>query len=234
MNIPQLPSRSIQFFLLCLVLFSTSCNRGFKSKDFNTITDNHRLIAVLPFKMVYSGAVHERVPPDALTEIAVAESKAFQQSYLNEILRSTRGGKKSIWVNIQDIPTTLSRLDKANISIADSWDMSSQDLARVLEVDAVVRGTIEKTQFISDVTSYGIDLGIQVIDIVTNGGASRTLPFGNVNNKEVRASYNLTSEEDGSLLWGINYQLEADWNMRADQLVDNINRRSARRFPYRD
>lgn len=220
--------------LICLPVFFlllfTSCKQYYTVADFEEKTFNHQTIAVLPFEMVYTG-----VPPKELTEediqrIEISESKAFQSSFFNAILASTRQGRNQLRVDFQHYSKTLNILKENGIDIRDSWEKDPAELAKLLGVDAVVKAQIEKRMYMSDLASYGIEAGTQIIGAITN---NRVLPFINNRNKTVRTDYTLVNQDDGNVLWSIAYDFDADWRSTSEDVIETINARSARRFPYR-
>jgi len=164
--------------------------------------------------------------------IAEAESKAFMISFYNEVLRSTRGGKKPIRVDVQHFDKTLSILKANNIDIRSSWKEDPGKLAKMLGVDAVVKARVEKHRLMSDLASYGIDLGVHIIGILSDYKIWFWLPPDLTKSKEIKSSCSLMDKE-GATLWSIAYDDEADWRKPANKIIDDINRKSAKRFPYR-
>ncbi|MFC1784476.1 hypothetical protein ACFL0J_02445 [Candidatus Neomarinimicrobiota bacterium] len=219
---------SFIFFLLL-----ASCTPFFISHDFEIQTAYHRNIAILPFEMHYTGIIPDELDELAISEIEEAESKAFMISYYNEVLRSTRGGKKSIRVNIQHYKDTFQALVENDVSIIESWDMKAQELASLLQVDAVLRGDIEKNQLITDLESLGIDIGLHILNVLTENTLWPWIPYSLTKSKEIKANYSLLNGQDGYTLWSIAYDIEADWRSPAKQIIDDVNRRSSKKFPYR-
>ena len=221
---------------LVLLLISTiifCCTPFFISHDFEIQTAGHQEIAILPFEMIYTGLIPEKLTEEDLILIEEAESVAFMTSYYNEVLRSTRSGKKPIRVKIQHYKNTLQVLDEKGINIFESWDMRTEELAKILQVDAVLRGSIEKNQLIPDLESFGIDIGIHIINILTDNSLWPWIPFSLTKSKEVKTNYSLVNGQDGSTLWSIAYEIEADWRSPANEIIDDVNRRSSKKFPYR-
>lgn len=222
--------KATSYLTLLILLFFTSCKKYYTVVDFEEKTETHQTIAVLPFEMIYAG-----IPPESLTEediqrIEVGESKAFQASFFDAILASTRRGKKQLRIDVQHYSKTLSLLEKNEIEIKDSWNKNPEELAEILGVDAVVKARIEKTRYMSDLASYGIEVGTQVIRVLTN---NRFLPFVNSRNKDVNTSFALVNKEDGNALWSISYDYAANWRSKSNDVVNNINNKAARKFPYR-
>lgn len=222
--------KATTFFSMLLLLLLTGCKRYYTVAGFDEKTAEHQTIAVLPFEMIYSGIPPRDLTQEDIERIEAGESRAFQASFFDAILASTRRGKKQLRVDVQHYSKTLSILKDNEIGILDSWDKNPEELADLLGVDAVVKGRIEKTRYMSDLASYGIEVGTQVISILTN---NQFLPFINNRNKNVRTGYTLINKDDGNALWSIAYEFNADWRSNSNDIVDGINAKSARRFPYR-
>lgn len=218
-------------FIFSLLLFC--CTPFFISHDFDIQTAQHKNIAILPFEMHYTGIIPDELMDTALNKIEEAESRAFMSSYYNEVLRSTKSGRKPIRVNIQHFNNTLQILEENDISITESWSMKSEDIATLLKVDAVLRGHIEKNQLITDLESFGIDIGIHILNILTDNALWSWIPSDLTKSKEVLTNYTLLDGTDGATLWSIAYSIDADWRSPANEIIDSVNRRSSKKFPYR-
>ena len=214
--------------LLSLIISLSSCKSYYLASDFDTRTTGHKTIAVLPFEIQTEASLPPELSEADIEQIQESESKAFQVSFHNQILRSTQRGNRALRIKLQHYSKTINTLEENNISIIDSWEESPETLAQILGVDAVVKGRIQKEKYFSDELSVGIEIGSILLDRI----GTRGLPISN-NNKSVRADFSILDSEEGSILWSINYNCQADWRQQADQIVDNINRRSARHFPYR-
>jgi hypothetical protein len=221
---------SIILFLLLACI--GGCKPYYLASDFNNRTAQHKVAAILPFEMLFTGKKPEKLSDDDVRIIEEAESKAFMISYYNRILASTRNGKKPIRIDIQHYDKTLSILKDNNIDIRSSWKESPDKLAKTLGVDAVVKAHIEKRRLMSDFASYGIDIGRHILGILTDYSAWMFLPSDVTRSKEVKTSYALI-DKDGYTLWSIAYDEEADWHQSSNEIIDHVNHKAAKRFPYR-
>ncbi len=217
---------------VALLTFLSGCKSYFLVADFDTRTANHKTVAILPFEMIFTGVKPEKLTDEDLRIIEDAESKAFMISFYNEVLRSTRSGKKPIRVDVQHFDKTLSILKTNNIDIRSSWSEDPSKLAKMLGVDAVVKARVEKHRLMSDLASYGIDLGIHIIGILSDHSIWFWLPPDLTKSKEIKSSFSLLDKE-GATLWSISYDEDADWRRPANEIIDHINRKSAKHFPYR-
>ena len=229
-------NQNLKFFVLYVVLVSAfllpSCKTAYIVSNFDARTAAHKTVAVLPFEMIFSGKMPEQLSVAELEKIKDAESKAFMISFYNEILRSTKGGKKPIRVDIQHYDKTLNLLNANGIDIRSAWNEDPGKLTTILGVEAVVKARIEKHRLMSDLASYGIDLGVHIISVISDNALWFWMPHELTKSKEVKTSYSLLDKQ-GAVLWSIAFNIEADWREPANHIIDNINRKSAKTFPYR-
>lgn len=218
---------------LLMTLIIGSCTPYYLASRFESVTADHQRIAVLPFEMRFTGLKPEKLTDEDVLELEEAESRAFQISFYHEILRSTKSGRKAIRVDIQDYQKTLDLLDGHNISIRDSWEMDPGELAKILDVDAVVRARIEKARYMSDLASYGIEVGVEIVHYLTNFAFWPWVPGFSNQSKAIIADYTLYNEKDDITLWSVAFDEGADWRRPAREIIDEISRKAARRFPYR-
>ena len=217
--------------LFALLVFS-ACSRHkyYTSSYFEQQTANHRVIAILPAEMIFTGTQPKNITPEQIAQIEENESKSFQNSLYNGILRHANTKKYFTTISVQDISTTLKLLDDNKISVRDSWTQDDKKLAELLKVDAVVRMRIQKKRYMSDLASYGIAAGQQVLNQI---GGIAGVPLPHVTNKtnDIQASCNVVS--NNKTLWNDNYQAAANYNNPTDVIIDNITDNFGRNFPYK-
>jgi hypothetical protein len=161
-----------------IVLFTAlGCTPYYLSPNFEAATATHKLIAVVSVEMHFTGKVPEKWTKEDVSNVEDAESQAFQISFYNEILRSTKSGRKPIRVDLQHYKKTLQLLRDQQIGIRQSWEVEPEELCRLLGVDAVVKARIEKTRFMSDLESYGIEVATHVAMILTDYRLFLWIPF---------------------------------------------------------
>lgn len=212
----------------------SSCNHGvYLAADFSQKTVSHKKIAVIPVQTIFSGKQPAKLTTDQIAQIEEGESIAFQTSLYNALLSKCGSKKRDIKIEIQTLEKTNAMLNDSNISIRDTWEMSPEKLARILGVDAVVKARVEKTRYMSDLASYGISLGADILNVLTDGAAWFFIPGGVQKTNDINATCNVLNGTDGALLWRINVVAATDWTMPANQIIDNLNHKFARKFPYR-
>ena len=214
------------------MLFISSCKSYYVASDFKERTLGDKTIAVLPFEMVFTGKIPDNLTQEDIDVINELESKAFMVSFYDELLAHANKGANEMRVNVQHYDKTLKILADNQLDVRSSWSEDPDQLARILGVDAVVKGRIQKHRFMSDLASYGIETGIKVITVATGKDPWNWIPMSVTTAKEIQTSYSLV-DTDGTALWSIHYDWDADWRQPADEVVECINEKSVKRFPYR-
>lgn len=215
--------------LLIFASLLAGCKSYYLPKDFDEQTETHKTIAILPFEIETKGLFTKKLTAAEIDSLNEEESRAFQISFHNQILESARRGKKSFRVSVQHYQETLSKLQENNISVLESWTKPTATIAKILGVDAVVRGRIEKEKYFSDELSAGIEIGSNILSNIT----PNPIPAVSNNNKNIKTDYALLGAEDSNVLWSINYNCNTDWQKRPEQIVNYVNGRASRHFPYR-
>ena len=213
-----------------LFLFLASCSHKNYVSYFDQQTANHRIVAVLPAEMIFTGKQPESLTPADISRIEESESKNFQYALYNSILRHANSGKYFMRINLQDLVTTQKILDEHNISSHDVWKKDDKELTTMLGVDAVVRMTIREQRYMSDAASYGISVGR---DIIYNTGLGSKLPVPYIPNKtnDIYASCDIVC--NNMTLWNDNYKSSSDWNSPSNVVIENLTDNFGRHFPYK-
>jgi hypothetical protein len=216
---------------LSIIITFSSCStrRYYTNTLFEQQTAHHKVVAVLPAEMIFTGKLPKDLSPEDIGSIEERESRSFQYSLYNSILRYANNRDYYIRVNLQDINTTQSLLEKAGISLRDSWKQDDKTLAKILGVDAVVRLRIEKKRYMSDLASMGIDAGRRILS--GTGAALKWLPSVSNKTNDIMASCNVVS--NSLTLWNNNYKRGADHNTPSDSVIEDITDRFGRNFPYK-
>ena len=212
------------------LVFLSSCHRHYTASSFESKSATHRLIAIMPAEMVFTGIQPKKLKPEDIAAIEEKESLAFQQSLQNGILRQANTGRYQSSIQVQDISTTQKLLNDAGISVRQSWTVDDRELARILGVDAIVRMRIEKKRYMSDLASFGIDMGRDILWQVTKKDPILTPGVTNKTN-DIFASCRLVS--NGETLWNDTYDRSADYSRPAENVIEDITNKFGKHFPYR-
>lgn len=221
----------IPVFLFAAIIVSSSCNhRYYTATFFEQQTATHRLIAILPSEIIFTGKQPKDLTPEQIAKIEEGESRAFQQSLYGDILKYANSRKYYMFVGVQDISTTMSILEKNDISVRDSWKMDDKKLTSLLGVDAIVRMQITQKRYMSDYASYGITIAR---DILNQAPFNNKFPIPSRlgRTEDIYAYCSVVSND--ITLWNNNYKSAADWNNPSNVIIENITDNFGRNFPYK-
>lgn len=218
-------------FLLILISLGLQFCGGvrYAVPDFHIKTAHHRTIAVLPFEMVFIGKKPKKLSHQQVAKLREVESIAFQKSFYSALMHHKIDSSHPIRIDIQPVGKTNRILDRHGISIRDSWAMDPQELAHLLRVDAVVRTRVEKRRYMSDLASFGIEVGNVILNLIQDDFRL----FVDNSNKDIMAECFILDGGNGEVVWATDLAERADWKLPANEIVDHFNYHLARRFPYR-
>jgi hypothetical protein len=227
--------RSRRVLSATILLFAGACSTAnYQSPQFTERARHHQIIAVLPFEMVLTGDPPRDLTAPQIAQIEEAESVAFQEAYYYRLLHQASVHRKHpIWIEIQPPETTNRLLDEAGIGVRESWSMSAKSLARVLRVDAVISTQVQKTRYLSDGESLGVDLGLTVVNEISEGRLASVLPWGLVKTHDIWANCELIDSLDGTVIWQTDLAQATDWQYPANQVIAGFTEELAKKFPYR-
>jgi hypothetical protein len=220
----------IPVLLFASIIISSCSHKYYTATFFEQQTANHRLIAVLPSEIIFTGKQPKDLTAEQIGKIEEGESRAFQQSLYGDILKYANSRKYYMFVGVQDINTTMSILDKNNISVRDSWKMDDKKLTTLLGVDAIVRMQITQKRYMSDYASYGVTIARDIIN-ETSLGSKLPIPYRLGRTEDIYANCSVVSND--ITLWNNNYKSAADWNNPSNVIIENITDNFGRNFLYK-
>jgi len=219
-------------FIAIFILFLFSCsNKYYTASNFEEKTENHKVVAILPAEVTFTGKQPKTLSPDAIAKAEERESIDFQYALMNSILNHANTKKYITTVNFQDINTTLKILEKNSISVRDSWNKDDNELAKLLGVNSVIRMNIRKQRYMSDEASYGVGVARQVI-YKTGIGSKVPVPSSVGKTYDIYASCNLLS--DNQTLWNDNYKRSTDYDVQPNIVIEWITDDFGENFPYKE
>ena len=219
-------------FIAIFILFLFSCsNKYYTASNFEEKTENHKVVAILPAEVTFTGKQPKNLSPDAIAKAEERESIDFQYALMNSILNHANTKKYITTVNFQDINTTLKILEKNSISVRDSWNKDDNELAKLLGVNSVIRMNIRKQRYMSDEASYGVGVAKQVI-YKTGIGSKVPVPSSVGKTYDIYASCNLLS--DNQTLWNDNYKRSTDYDVQPNVVIEWITDDFGENFPYKE
>jgi len=222
--------KNLLYLLIAFAALTSACShKNYTTSYFDQQTMHHKLIAVLPAEMIFTGVQPKDISAENIAKIEENESRMFQNYLFNAVLRYANTNKYYTAVGFQDISTTQKLLEESNITIRDSWKQDDRKLAELLGVDAIVRMRIQKKRYMSDLASLGVDYGQQVLNQIGNVG--KYIPYVPNKTNDIYASCNVVS--NNQTLWNDDYRGASSYNVSSEKVIDNITDNFGRHFPYR-
>jgi hypothetical protein len=221
----------LNVLIASFILFLFSCsNKYYKASNFEEKTEDHKVVAILPAEVTFSGKQPKNLTPEAIAHAEERESIDFQYALMNSILNHANTNRYITTVNFQDLNTTQKILEQNNISVRDSWKKDDNELTKILGVDAVIRMNVRKQRYMSDEASYGVGVAKQVI-FKTGIGSKVPVPNSVGKTYDIYASCNLLS--NNQTLWNDNYKRSTDYDTPANVIVEWITNDFGENFPYK-
>jgi hypothetical protein len=171
-------------------------------------------IAILPFEVKVQ---YNRLPKNVTLE--QIHKNEQELSFVMQSQMYTRFLQKNhqFPVSFQDVDMTNMMLKRNNINVEKLSEFSKDELARLLEVDEVISGSVLTTKPMS--TGAAVALGV-LFNV-----------WGATNQADVTVS--LHSGNDSQLLWKFNHVYSGSVGSSPDQLTKAMMRPIARKFPYK-
>jgi len=203
--------------LMCFIFHVNAQTNLYENPDFDEIAKNHKIIAVVPFKTQVK--LRPKQMKDMSTEqlhrIEKSEGESIQSAMYSWFLkRKKRGDLQSL--DVQDPRTTTALLKKQNIDYDNIMDYTPQELAKILEVDAVISGEFETNKPMSEGASVALGALIGF--------------FGATNSATMNMSVH--NAADGVLLWNYNKKVSGSIGSNTEDLINILMRKASRRLTY--
>lgn len=202
--------------LLFILLFVSCGPKIYKSSEFDTAFAKHKTVAILP------AAVTSRLRPNEAKKVTAEQIEDenqktgydIQDKMYSWFLR--RSDKFQYTITFQDISRTNALLKKAGISYADLGFKDKTEIAKILNVDAVIqdRSSMDKPMSEGAAVALGLLVGV----------------WGNTNN--VQTTINIHDGKTGNLLWKYDYTASGSVGSSTTRLVDALMRNASKKFPY--
>ncbi len=196
-------------------LLLNGCATIYKNPKFSSTRKNHESLAILPFNVSFG---MKKLPKDMtieiLKEIEKDESYLIQSEVYSYFLQ--RLSKNKYTIDFQDIDTTNSLLSRAGITFESIRGYTKADIARTLNVDIILSGTVHHSRPMSTRTA-----------IVT---AVLIRYYGMINRVDV--DINIHNGADGTLLWKFNDSFRGGLGTSTQGMTKKLMKLISKKFPY--
>ncbi|MEO1410600.1 MAG: hypothetical protein AAFW73_12015 [Bacteroidota bacterium] len=194
-----------------LFILSSSCARIYYTTDARSLAIKHQQIAVLPAQV--SIAASKSVEASVLERLEMIESLNLQRALHAWLLK--RKGKGRIEVELLELDEVNAVLTRANYFT--DPDLSSQEICRLLGVDALLRSKFDLSRPLS-------------------GGASRALQLtlgGLIKTKSVTAQLDIYDGGTERFIWGYRGTLSGSSRTTHLSLIQGLMRSASRHLPHK-
>mgnify|MGYP003665364227 FL=1 len=200
-------------FLTFAVLAQTHL---YENPAFDKIAEEHQIIAVVPFDATVSLRPKQMkdISPEQLQRMEQSEGESVQMAMYSWFLK--REKREQLTVKVQDTNTTNALLKKNGITYENLTDYTPEELARLLEVDAVVSGKFETSKPMSE----GASLALGAL-----------IGFWGSTNKAVLNMF-IHNASDGQLLINYNKGVSGSVGSSTEDLINILLRKASRRIAY--
>jgi hypothetical protein len=152
--------------------------------------------------------------PESLAKLEKDEGNNIQAAMYSWFLK--RQEKGDMTINVQDIMTTNAKLNNNGITTDNMANFTPADIAKILEVDAVIMGTFETTKPMSEGASAVLGL---------------LVGFYGATSKAVLNLF-IYNAKDGVLLVNYNKSVSGSLGSNTDDLINTLMRKASRRITY--
>lgn len=206
---------SLLFSIFCLIGFSQTSL--YENPDFDEIAKSHKTIAVVPFKTQVK--LRPKQMKDMTTEqlhkLEKAEGESIQTAMFSWFLKRKKRGKLQ-QIDVQDPKVTTALLKRNNIDYDNINEYTPQEIAKILEVDAVISGEYETNKPMSEGASAALGILIGF--------------WGSTNSAVINMSVH--NAADGVLLWNYHKKVRGSLGSSPEDLINILMRKASRRLAY--
>lgn len=177
-------------------------------------------IAVLPYKIAYEGRIPSKYTPEQLAEFRVQEGQNYQASMINYLTKMNRKpSNQKLDITVLSLNQVNALMTQKGITAAQLDSLTNTQLAEILGISHVVRGTATRTFIMSDELS----LGITAVSILT----SQPLINSTSNISLINSMEDLTS---GGIIFSRQFNRSTSATRSDEQSLRDAFRKSSRRM----
>ncbi len=212
--------KKIIFLLLAIIAITPTVfaqTSLYENPEFDVIAKDHKIIAIVPFKTQVKLRPKQMkdMTDEQLERLEKAEGESLQTGMFSWFLKRKKRGKLTT-LEIQQPSRTNALLKKQGIDYSNLYEYTTDDLAKILEVDAVISGDYETNKPMSEGASIALGLLVGF--------------WGSTNTAIVNMSVN--NGADGTLLWNYNKKVRGGLGSSPEDLVNVLMRKASRRLAY--
>jgi hypothetical protein len=203
--------RSLLLILFLALISVSSCGpKIYEAPGATAIAASHRVVAIIPPAVTIQG--RRKDDPEDLRRAAEQDTYTFQREIFSWMMRRKQQGRIR-GVEFLDVESTNAKLERAGYA-SDTRILTPQEMAEVLNVDAVITSQFNTTKPMSEGAAVALGALFGV--------------WGNT--KETSVNMSIHDAESG-LIWNYDWVAGATF-ASPEALVDALMRNASRRNPY--
>lgn len=217
-----------QIAALLLTFLIASCSgKKYLAPNFETIAAAHKVIAILPFTVKYTGNLPPFFAFKDIEFVSKKEGQAFQQSFYNQL------GSLKNSIIVQPPITTREKLKNLDTK---GTSLSYADYCKALGVNAVISVNISKLKLFTNLDSLGIYFPRDIKEKLKLGKTdlNDNLPQipGNAERTYILKSEISITDDKNTLLWKYADNLETNWSADGVETINRLTQQLQNDFPY--
>ncbi|GAB4015514.1 hypothetical protein EXU85_28990 [Spirosoma sp. KCTC 42546] len=189
----------------------------YTNPNFKSLAKDHKILAILPFRTTLQlrpKEVEKNGGPAGVAALEKREGLGVQSAVHSYFLK--RKESNDIAVDFQDPARTNALLERNAVTYETLSGFTSEELAKILNVDGIVSGTFESTQPMSNGAAVAMAL---------------TVGFGGPTNTG-KTTISINDGKTGDLLWKYDKTLSRGFGSNTGTIITTIMRKASRQFPY--
>ena len=204
------------FFLLAAAFTFAQDREIYVHGEFPKIAQSHKMLAILPFKAVVKlrPKEMEKMTPEQMENLQRNEGLSVQSAMESYFLK--RKEQHEVEVEFQSTATTNALLLKNEIHAGNIDQYTPQELAKILEVDAVIGGLFFTDKPMSEGASLALGLLVGFYGSTNSG----------------KCTININNGVDGILLWKYEKTLSRSLGSDTNTIINTMMRKASRQLPY--
>jgi hypothetical protein len=218
---------------LVLLAFSAilmaDCGSAHQVTSKEVETEYVKTVAVLPVQVNFTGTLPGKLSESALDSLRRQQGLSFQRSLHANLMRYNGGKKKIQGVVFQSADKTNGLLEKNRIDWRAVNNMDPDELARLLQVDAVVKMNVTSNRMMSDMVSFGLGALRNILFWETNTSPNVT---DNISSKTADVYADCALLKDGKTLWTAQYNEATSWKTSVNEVMQSVTKKMGKGFPY--
>lgn len=206
--------KKLNIALVVVLFLFTSCATIYQAPELSIREINHRTIAILPFD---ASIQYRKLPEDVSISDIMEMEEEMGYVFQNQMYISFLRNIEDYFIEFQDIDQTNTILLRNNVDYGNILEYSKDEIATMLEVDALVSGRVLSSKPMS-----------------TGGALALGILFGEwAATNRVDVTLSVHDGSDAKLLWKYDHSYSGSVGSNPESLSRELMRQIARKFPYR-